>query len=146
MELPTLQLYYTISSPGQQCCEWLVKSVPVLTEHIVKTAFNFFFALFLLLRGKYRREAFQHNDFPLKGYRLYFSLICDGLCHWKPPFQNGCTCQRFPLVLWGNVKRRHPQVPPFELSPLRADVARGQYGLEWNFCLASSTLLRSKTS
>lgn len=36
----------------------------------------------------------------------------------------------FHLVLWGNIKGRPPQVPPFELSPLRADVARGQYGLE----------------
>ena len=64
-----------------------------------------------------------------------------------PPRRNEkAVSSHFPLVLWGNIKRRPPQVPPFELSPLRADVARGQYGLEWNFCLASSTLLKSKTS
>ena len=38
------------------------------------------------------------------------------------------------------------QVPPFELSPLRVNVARGQQGLERYFSLASSTLLRSNTS
>ena len=38
------------------------------------------------------------------------------------------------------------QVPPFELSPLRVNVARGQQGLERYFSLASSTLLRSNIS
>lgn len=31
-------------------------------------------------------------------YRLYYSLICVELYHWDPPFQNGCTWQRLPLV------------------------------------------------
>ena len=122
-----LHVYYTIDSPGGQCCGALAPFVPggaVLAEHLVQTAFNLFFSCFLFLRGKYRRKTFQHNVFPLKRYGLGFFVISNGLYHSSLLFKAGCIGQQFPSCPVGKHQRATPaKVPPFELSP-----ASGQLG------------------
>lgn len=76
--------YYTIDSPEGQCCRWSGRGIAgpsVLAEHLIKTAFNLLFPLFLFLRREYRRKTFQHNAFPLKMDGFGFTLISNGLYH-----------------------------------------------------------------
>ena len=87
-----LQVYYTIDSPGQQCCGALVPFVPghpVFAKYLIQTAFNLFFPFLLFLGGKYRRKTLQHNGFPLKRDGLGFALISNGLHHRSLLFKVG---------------------------------------------------------
>lgn len=79
-----LQPYSPDLNPIEKLCRWSGRGIAgpsVLAEHLIKTAFNLLFPLFLFLRREYRRKTFQHNAFPLKMDGFGFTLISNGLYH-----------------------------------------------------------------
>ena len=127
MELPTLQVYYTIDSPGGQCCRGQRR----LWRYLLNTS--------------YRQRSISFFRFSFSfgestGVRLSSTMFFPGRGRFSflsgrlrtapsgPPFQIGVEAFRFPLVLWGNTKKQRPvkSAAPSSFSMLRASLARGQ--------------------
>lgn len=128
MELPTLQLYYTIDSHEGQCCRRSAPPAGVFAGHLIQTTLNLFFPFLLFLRGKPRGMMFQHDHLSLKRYGSGFLLTGNRFCHWASFSSWSVTSGHFPPVLWGNAKRRHTvkSAALSSFSTLRSNLARGQ--------------------
>ena len=118
MELPTLQVYYTIDSPGGQCCRGSAPVLAVFAEHVIQTALNLFFPFLLLFWGKHRGKAFQHNVLSLEGDGSRFSLVGYGLHHLGLLSKSGLN-PAISLLSYGETRKgsARQRALPLRLSP-----------------------------
>ena len=126
MELPTLQVYYTIDSPGGQCCRGSAPVLAVFAEHFIQTALNLFFPFLLLFWRKHRRETFQHNGLSLKRDGSGLFLIGYGLYHMGLLFESGLN-PAISLLSCGETRKdsTRQRVLPLRLFPRFGPVCPG---------------------